>query len=73
MTLIKIGLFFAAKVLPWQRHSGRHYVSFMMCISGVKFEEHRPNIFRDILDTVFNFFFGTIYVVIIKIGTILQF
>ena len=39
-----------ARVLPWQRHNGCYFVSFVMYISGAKFEEHRSNISRDILD-----------------------
>ena len=32
----------------WQRHYGGHLVSFVMNISGAKFEEHCFDIFRDI-------------------------
>ena len=32
-------------MLPWQQHSKCHYVSFVMYISGAKFEEHCSNIF----------------------------
>ena len=28
------------RVLPWQQYSRRHFVSFVMCISGAKFEDH---------------------------------
>ena len=38
------------RVLPWQQHSRCHSVSFVMYISGAKFEEHRSNISGDILD-----------------------
>ena len=34
---------------PWQQHYVCHFVSFVMCISGAKFEEHCFNISRDIL------------------------
>ena len=39
------------RVLPWQEHR-RHSVSFVMYISGSKFEEHCSNISGDILDGV---------------------
>ena len=38
------------RVLPWQQHNRCHYVSFVMYISGAKFEEHCSNISGDILD-----------------------
>ena len=38
------------RVLPWQQHSRCHSVSFVMYISGAKFEEHCSNISGDILD-----------------------
>ena len=37
------------RALPWQEHR-RHSVSFVMYISGSKFEEHCSNISGDILD-----------------------
>ena len=37
-------------MLPWQQHGRCHSVSFMMYISGAKFEEHCFNISRVILD-----------------------
>ena len=40
----------AAGLLSWQRHAGCHYVSFVMYITGAKFEEHCLNISRVILD-----------------------
>jgi len=40
-----------ARVLPRQQHSGCHSVSFVMYISGTKFEEHCSNISGDILDS----------------------
>ena len=40
----------AALLLSWQWHNGCHYVSFMMYITGAKFEEHCFNISRVILD-----------------------
>ena len=42
------------RVLSWQHHDGCYFVSFVMYISGAKFEEHLRNIFRDILDSVFS-------------------
>ena len=48
-------------MLPWQQHSRRHSVSFVMDISGAKFEEHCSNISRDILDRVLYCFSGTTY------------
>ena len=40
------------RVLPWEQHRC-HYVSFVICIFGAKFEEHCSNISGDILDSVF--------------------
>ena len=40
----------AVKLLPWQRHDGCHYVSFVMYIAGAKFEERCFKISRVILD-----------------------
>ena len=42
LVLIKTGP--DAKVLSWQQHNRCHFVSFVMNISGVKFEEHCFNI-----------------------------
>ena len=36
------------KVLPWQQHGRCHSVSFVMYISGAKFEEHCSNFFLEI-------------------------
>ena len=41
------------RVLPWQQYSRCHFVSFVMYISGVKFEDHCSNISGDILNSVF--------------------
>ena len=38
------------RMLPWQQHSRCHSVSFVMYVSGAKFEEHCSNISGDILD-----------------------
>ena len=51
-------------MLPWQQHGRCNSVSFVMYISGAKFEEHCSNISRDILDSVFYSSTGTIYDVI---------
>ena len=49
-----------AKLLSRQWHNGCHFVSFVMYISGAKFEERRSNISRDILVSVFYCFYGTV-------------
>ena len=36
--------------LPWQGHHWFQFVSFVMCISGAKFEDYCSNTLRDILD-----------------------
>ena len=60
------------RVLPWQQYSGRHFVSFVMCITGAKFEDHCSNIFGDILNSVFYRFSGTVYDVITSLICIIQ-
>ena len=40
------------RLLPWQRRNGCHLVPFMMNIDGAKFEEHRFNTTRDMLDSM---------------------
>ena len=52
------------KVLPWQQQGRCHSISFVMYISGAKFEEHYSNIARDNLDSVFYCSTGTIYDII---------
>ena len=52
------------RVLPWQEYSRCHFDSFVMYISGAKFEDHWSNISGDILNSVFYCFSGTIYDVI---------
>ena len=42
------------RVLPWQ-YIRRHFVSFVMYISGAKFEDHCSNISGDILNSVLIF------------------
>ena len=41
------------KVLPWQQHRRCYSASFVMYISGAKFQEHGSSISREILDSVF--------------------
>ena len=60
------------RVLPWQQNSRSHFVSFVMYISGAKFEDHCSNICGDILDSVFYRFSGTIYDVIAFLICIIQ-
>ena len=60
------------KVLPWQQHGSCHSVSFVMYISGAKFQEHCSNISRDILDSVFYCSTRTIYDVITLLICIMQ-
>ena len=38
------------RVLPWQWHNRCLSISFVMYVSGAKFEEHCSNISGDILD-----------------------
>ena len=52
------------RVLPWQQYSRCNFVSFVMYISGAKFEDHCFNISGDILNSVFYRFSRTIYEVI---------
>ena len=40
------------RLLAWQWRNGCHRVPFMMNIDGAKFEEHRFNTPRDMLDSV---------------------
>ena len=49
-----------------------HFVSFVMYISGAKFEDHCSNISGDILNSVFYPFSGTIYDVIAFLICIIQ-
>ena len=62
----------AAWLLSWQRHDSCHFVSFVMYISGAKFEDHYVNISGDILNSVFYRFSGTIYDVTISLICIIQ-
>ena len=47
------------RVLPWQQYGRCHFVfSFVMFITGAKFEDHCSNISGDILNSVFYPFSG---------------
>ena len=59
-------------MLPWQQYSRYHFVSFVMYITGAKFEDHCSNICGDILNSVFYRFSGTIYDVITSLICIIQ-
>ena len=60
------------RVLPWQQYSRCHLFSFVMFISGAKFEDHCSDISGDILNSVFYRFNGTIYDVITFLICIIQ-
>ena len=60
------------RVLPCQQYSRCHFVSFVMYITGAKFEDHCSNISGDILNSVFYRFSGTIYDVITSLICIIQ-
>ena len=60
------------RVLLWQEHDRCHSVSFVMYISGAKFEDHCSNISGDILNSVLYRFGGTIYDVITFFICIIQ-
>ena len=62
----------AAKLLSWQQHYRCHFDSFVMYISGDKFEEHCFNSSRNILDSVFYYFSCTIYHVLTFLISIIQ-
>ena len=49
-----------------------HFVSFVMYISGAKFEDYRSNISKDIVDSVFYHFSCTVYDVITLLICIIQ-
>ena len=59
-------------MLPWQRYSRCHFVSFLIYITGAKFEDHCSHISGDILNSVFYRFRGTIYDVITSLICIIQ-
>ena len=41
-----------SKLLPWQLYNECHFIPCLMYIISAKFEEHRSNISKDILDFV---------------------
>ena len=49
--LLKLSTNNVAKLLPWQQHSGRHLVSYLMHITGAKFGQYHS----DKLKTLFVF------------------
>ena len=59
-------------MLPWQQYSRCHFVSFVMYITGAKFEDHCSNIPGDIVNSVFCRFSGTICDVITSLICIIQ-
>ena len=59
-------------MLPWQQCSRCYFVSFVMYITGAKFEDHCSNISGDILNSVFYRFSGMIYDVITSLICIIQ-
>ena len=59
-------------MLPWQQHCRCHSVSFLMYISGAKFEEHCSNISGDVLDSVFYYSSELIYDIITFLICIIQ-
>ena len=60
------------RVSPWQLYSRCNFVSFVMYISGAKFEDHGSNSSGDILNSVFYRFSGSIYDVITFLICIIQ-
>ena len=60
------------RVVPWQQNGRCHSVSFVMYITGAKFEDHCFNILGDILDSVFYYLCGTIYDIITFLICIIQ-
>ena len=59
-------------MFPRQQCSRCHFGSFVMYISGAKFEEHCSNISGDILNSVFYRFSGAVYDVITFLICIIQ-
>ena len=60
------------RVLPWEQYSRCHFVSFVVYITGAKFDDQCSNISGDILNSVFHRFSGTIYDVITSLICIIQ-
>ena len=61
-----------AKSVAWQQHSRCHSVSYVMYISGAKFEEHCSNISGGVRDSVCYCSSGTTYDVITFLICIIQ-
>ena len=59
-------------MLPWEQYSRCHFVSFVVYITGAKFDDQCSNISGDILNSVFHRFSGTIYDVITSLICIIQ-
>ena len=59
-------------MLPWQQYGSCHFVSFVMYITGAKFEDPCSNLSGDILNLVFYRFTRTIYDVITSLICIIQ-
>ena len=62
----------ATKLLSWQQCHRCHFTSFLMFISGAKFEGYCSNVSRDIHDSVFYHFNYRVYNVIIFLICIIQ-
>ena len=60
------------RVLPWQQYTRCHFVSFVIYITGAKFEDHCSNISGDIHNSVLYRFSGTIFDVITSLICIMQ-
>ena len=59
-------------MLPWQQYSRCYFVSFVMYMTGAKFEDHCSNISGDILNSLFYRLSGTIYDVITSLIWIIK-
>ena len=59
-------------MLPWQQYGRCYFVSFVMYITGAKFQDPCSNISGDILNSVFYRFSGMIYGVITSLICIIQ-
>ena len=59
-------------MLSFNQHDRCHFLSFVMFVSGAKFEEHCFNISRDIRGWVLYYFSGTTYDVITFLICIIQ-
>ena len=59
-------------MFPWQQYGRRYSVSFVMYITGAKFEDHSSNISENILNSVLYRFSGTIFDVMTFLICIIQ-